>query len=84
MQCCHFYYLASLNPFLFTRQEKKKKPFKDPPSLASVFTPVPQASHHHRDLSSTKGNETRLPGASLALPADPNGSFSSFVQTLKI
>lgn len=47
-----------------------------------VFTAVPQVSHGHRDLSSTEGNETQLPGASLALLGDPGGSMSSSVQAL--
>lgn len=67
---------------LFTRQDKEKKPFKDPLSLTSVLTAAPQAIHHHRDLSPTEGNETGVPGPSL--PEDLNSSFSSFVQTLNI
>lgn len=63
-----FYYLASPNPFCLPGRKRgtktkealqRKEAFKDPLPLTSVFTSLPQATHHHhhRNWSQTEGNE---------------------------
>lgn len=79
VQCSHLYYLASPILFCLPGRRRRRNPSK-------ILYHSPQSSlrqlKHHTDLSPTEGNERGLPGASL--PEDSNGSFSSFVQALKV